>query len=205
MVFEGDTPKPNGQRGRIPTRLTFFKLGPDSVRQYSETSTDSGHTWQASYDLTYVRRPNAPIALAAANTTSLSDADRVQIGALDSMFVHAWLRDDTAGVIRLFADEAVLVPPNATPVVGRNAIRAWWWPRDGSRTRILSFDRRVEEINGSHEVAYMRGSASLRWTYEKNGRTTTQSSRSNDFVILARAADGSWKIVRQIWNARPSQ
>jgi ketosteroid isomerase-like protein len=100
------------------------------------------------------------------------------------MFVHAWLRDDAAGVIRLFADDAVLVPPNATPVVGRNAIRAWWWPRDGSRTRILSFDRRVEEINGSHEVAYMRGSASLRWTYEKNGRTTTQSSRSNDFVNL---------------------
>jgi len=56
MVFEGDTPAPNGQRGRIPTRLTFFKLGPDSVRQYSAISTDSGRTWQANYDLTYVRR-----------------------------------------------------------------------------------------------------------------------------------------------------
>ena len=56
MVFEGDTPAPNGQLGRVPTRLTFFNLGPDSVRQFSQTSTDSGRTWQTSYDLTYVRR-----------------------------------------------------------------------------------------------------------------------------------------------------
>jgi len=56
MVFVGDTPAPNGERGRIPTRLTFFRIGKDTVRQFSEISTDSGRTWQVSYDLTYVRR-----------------------------------------------------------------------------------------------------------------------------------------------------
>jgi len=60
MVFVGDTPAPNGRPGRIPTRLTFFKLGADSVRQFSEISTDSGRTWQTSYDLMYVRRRGAP-------------------------------------------------------------------------------------------------------------------------------------------------
>lgn len=60
MVFVGDTPAPNGRLGRIPTRLTFFHLGPDSVRQFSETSPDSGRTWQVSYDLMYVRRKSAP-------------------------------------------------------------------------------------------------------------------------------------------------
>jgi hypothetical protein len=62
MVFEGDTPAPNGQLGRIPTRLTFFNLGPDSVRQYSEISTDSGRTWQTNYDLMYVRKRNASVS-----------------------------------------------------------------------------------------------------------------------------------------------
>jgi hypothetical protein len=57
MVFLGDTPAPNGQRGRIPTRLTFFRISKDTVRQFSEISNDSGRTWQVSYDLTYVRRP----------------------------------------------------------------------------------------------------------------------------------------------------
>jgi hypothetical protein len=56
MVLVGDTPMPNGQRGRVPTRLTFFHISRDSVRQFSETSNDSGRTWVTGYDLMYVRR-----------------------------------------------------------------------------------------------------------------------------------------------------
>ena len=56
MVFVGDTPVPNGALGRIPTRLTFFHISADSVRQFSEQSLDGGKTWQTAYDLMYVRR-----------------------------------------------------------------------------------------------------------------------------------------------------
>jgi hypothetical protein len=57
MVFEGLTPAPNGQLGRIPTRLTLFHVSSDTVRQFSQTSADNGRTWTTAYDLTYVRRP----------------------------------------------------------------------------------------------------------------------------------------------------
>jgi tetratricopeptide (TPR) repeat protein len=60
MVFEGTTPAPNGKLGRVPTRLTFFNLGRDSVRQFSEVSSDTGRTWQVNYDLMYVRRRQSP-------------------------------------------------------------------------------------------------------------------------------------------------
>ena len=56
MSFEGTTPAPGGQLGRIPTRLTLFHISKDSVRQLAQTSADSGKTWTPSYDLTYVRR-----------------------------------------------------------------------------------------------------------------------------------------------------
>jgi tetratricopeptide (TPR) repeat protein len=56
MTYVGDTPAPNGQRGRLPTRLTFFHLSRDSVRQFSQVSSDSGRTWTTAYDLLYVRR-----------------------------------------------------------------------------------------------------------------------------------------------------
>ena len=59
MVFVGDTPAPNGALGRVPTRLTFFRIGADSVRQFSEVSPDSGRTWQTSYNLMYVRRKSS--------------------------------------------------------------------------------------------------------------------------------------------------
>jgi tetratricopeptide (TPR) repeat protein len=34
----------------------FYNLGPDKVRQYQETSTDGGKSFQVSYDLTYLRK-----------------------------------------------------------------------------------------------------------------------------------------------------
>ena len=56
MVYEGDIPAPPGMSGRMHTRLTFFNLGPDRVRQLSERSSDGGKTWQINFDLLYTRR-----------------------------------------------------------------------------------------------------------------------------------------------------
>lgn len=56
MLLMGETPGAPGQPGRVPTRLSFFKLGPDKVRQFSEQSLDDGKTWTSAYDLIYVRR-----------------------------------------------------------------------------------------------------------------------------------------------------
>ena len=56
MVYQGTTPAPGGSLGRVMTRLTFFNISPDSVRQFSETSPDSGRTWVTAYNLLYVRR-----------------------------------------------------------------------------------------------------------------------------------------------------
>jgi tetratricopeptide (TPR) repeat protein len=49
-----EIPQPGGTV--LKRRLQFFKLGPDTVRQFSQGSTDGGKTWHVEYDLTYVRR-----------------------------------------------------------------------------------------------------------------------------------------------------
>jgi hypothetical protein len=58
MVFLGDVPLPMNARfaGRRTIRLTFFRLGPDKVRQLSESLMPDG-TWTVNYDLIYTRRP----------------------------------------------------------------------------------------------------------------------------------------------------
>jgi hypothetical protein len=55
MVYYGDLPSPAGAP-RAHTRLTFFNIHPDTVRQFAEGSSDGGKTWTVNYDLTYVRR-----------------------------------------------------------------------------------------------------------------------------------------------------
>lgn len=202
MAYVGDTPASGGQRGRIPTRLTFFRVSPDSVRQFSEISNDSGKTWTTAYDLMYVRRQGEQGR--RPTMVPISDADRAAILAVDSAFVDAWLADDTTKVLGLFSSDAVLMPPGMSPLRGLDAIRAYWWPSDGSRTRITSFKRVVEEVGGGGGFAFVRGAGTVGWTYTKRGGSpVTQTSRSSDFMLYARDATGKWRITRQIWSVLP--
>ena len=122
---------------------------------------------------------------------ALTEANRAAIRTIDTAFVHAWLRDDTTGVLRLFSPGAILLPPGGTPVEGLAAIRAYWWPTDGSHTRITAFTRDVAELAGSPELAYMRGVASLTWVTSKDGKETPpQSSHSTDLTLLTRDCVG---------------
>ena len=56
MVFTGSIPPTRGQRERRQVRLTFFRIDPNTVRQFSEVTADGGTTWQVNYDLIYTRR-----------------------------------------------------------------------------------------------------------------------------------------------------
>ena len=56
MIYEGSLPPTRGQKNRQQTRMTFFNLGPDKLRQLSEVTLDGGKTWQLNYDLLYTRR-----------------------------------------------------------------------------------------------------------------------------------------------------
>ena len=69
-------------------------------------------------------------------TDALTEQDRAEIRALDARFVRGWLDDDEGAVLSVYAPDAILFPPGTTPLDGLVAIRAFWWPTDGSRTRI---------------------------------------------------------------------
>ncbi len=57
MRFLGERHDINGKS--VPTRLTFFNLGEDKVRQFAEHSTDGGKTWTTSFDFLYTRKQAA--------------------------------------------------------------------------------------------------------------------------------------------------
>lgn len=58
MYYEGEMPDPNNPTtARLRTKLTFFRIATDTVRQFSEATRDDGKTWFVNYDLIYTRRP----------------------------------------------------------------------------------------------------------------------------------------------------
>ena len=129
----------------------------------------------------------------------LTARDSSSIEAVRAAYVHAWLTDDTLGVLATLDTGAVLLPPGQLPVTGHRAIRAFWWPADGSRTTITAFDWSMDELGGTPELAYTRGVSSLAWRYEKDTVRSDQSTRNMSLTVLARGADGQWRILRQMW------
>lgn len=55
MIFR-TKPFPVGKDTMAVRRLTFYDLGKDKVRQYSEISKDDNKTWAKEYDLEYRRK-----------------------------------------------------------------------------------------------------------------------------------------------------
>lgn len=54
LRYDGEPQTQNGKR--TLSRLTFFNLDANTVRQLAEQSTDEGKTWIVTYDFKYVRR-----------------------------------------------------------------------------------------------------------------------------------------------------
>ena len=54
MDYYADSFGANG--APIKMHLQFFKLSPESVRQFNQVSTDAGATWTFGYDLIYTRK-----------------------------------------------------------------------------------------------------------------------------------------------------
>ena len=119
-------------------------------------------------------------------------------------FGKGWERGDVDAICSVFTEDAVfLETPFSTPDRGMAAIRAYWWPVDGSHTRITSFERKIVEIAGTRGLAYVHGIGTLAWQYAKGGTPQTQSSRSTDLILVAPDPAGHWRVVRQMWSTLP--
>jgi uncharacterized protein (TIGR02246 family) len=129
----------------------------------------------------------------------ISSHDSTAIRGVQDAYVKAWLADDTAGVLATLTPQAVLLPPRTLPVTGHAAIRSFWWPQDGSRTRITSFDWDIQELGGHQSLAFTRGISAVAWTYDKDTLHQISSSRSVNLSVLTRQPDGRWLISHQMW------
>ena len=129
----------------------------------------------------------------------LTARDSSAIEQVRSAYVSAWLADDTAGVLATLDSAAVLLPPGRMPVAGHPAIRAFWWPGDGSHTTITGFEWTLDELAGTPHLAFTRGISKVAWRYVKDTVRAEQTVRNVNLTILARSADGKWRILRQMW------
>ena len=131
-------------------------------------------------------------------TTSFSDADAAAVRAQIERYAQTALAADWDAWGQTLASDAIALPPNSPPVVGRDAAIAY------ARTypKLTRLVETVEEVVGVGDLAYARGTYSLAATLTDGSPVTDEGSFLR---IHRRAADGSWPHVRWTWHSnRPA-
>jgi uncharacterized protein (TIGR02246 family) len=120
---------------------------------------------------------------------ALDSASRSAIEATVDRYVAASNEGDADALTALYADDAVLLPPDHEPIQGREAIGEFW--SEGTDTGLEVSTLRLE-VDG--DVAYLVGRYHL-------PPTDQEEADSGQYVLcLKRQRNGAWKLTADIWN-----
>lgn len=126
--------------------------------------------------------------------STLSEADLATIKTANASYAAAVKARDWAALAALYAQDAIIMPPNHTSVTGRADIQAFFQ----GFPPMSNFEVPVVEIEGRGDLAVVRGTYSLTITQEGAAPVT---DTGNWIEMRRKQADGSWLIVRDIWNS----
>lgn len=126
----------------------------------------------------------------------LSEADIEEIHATVAANVERALAGDADGFAALFAEDAMLLPPSADPIVGRENIRSIM-----TAMNVQEFTSDVVELEGRDDLAY--GHGEHRWVFTVGDSEDVIDESGKWVAIWKRQPDGTWLIWRDIWNNDP--
>ena len=118
--------------------------------------------------------------------------------ALDEQWSATAARNDLDGTVAFYADDAVLLPPNAPIATDRKSIRDSWAELLTPNTSV-SWKWTKIEVAKSGELAYIYGS------YKLTMGATSQSGPVNDtgkfLEIWKKQTGGKWRCIVDTYNS----
>ena len=81
------------------------------------------------------------------NTSKQLTNDELQIHKLHNEYVEGWKEMNEEKVMNLLEKNSMIQPNRLTPIIGKENIREFWFPKDGSTTVILWNDSKRNKHN----------------------------------------------------------
>ena len=112
--------------------------------------------------------------------------------------LQASLSGDLNTIMSMFAEDAVLMPPNDTTVYGKEEIRAWW-EEYFAFFGVTSSVETERDVTVASDQAFVRAAFSVTIVPKQGGAKILDDIRS--LTVWKKTPDGAWKISHQIWNS----
>ena len=126
------------------------------------------------------------------------EAERAALSEAANRYHEAGVSLDLDTIAALYANDALLLPPNSEAMEGPDGVREFLT----AFTSIPGFQIRFEEptvvVSKEGDMGYTL--ADIEFTVDgPDGQPVTSQER--DFHLWRKQADGSWKVVIDIWNS----
>ena len=125
-----------------------------------------------------------------------TDADKTEIQDATRAWAVAYNAGDADGVTKLYAEDAVVMPPGHEPLFGRAAIREYI-AGDSAAAKAAGLTLTIEHgdsVGISGDIAWHSGLYSVS---DASGARVDGGS----YMEAAQKMDGKWLIIRDIWNS----
>lgn len=126
-------------------------------------------------------------------------ADVAALQKTDEEWSAAAGRKDVAAAVAFYADDAVMLPPNAPIIADRNAIRQAWAAMLGPATTSMSWKASKIEVAKSGELGYIYGTYQDSVQDPKGGPPVRDTGKTVE--IWKKQTDGKWKCIVDAYNS----
>jgi uncharacterized protein (TIGR02246 family) len=119
-----------------------------------------------------------------------------KINAVNSGFVEAFNKGDLISAMKVYTEEATILPPNAEMIKGKDAITAYWQRARDMGVKEAKLET-VEVTQMGDNAACEIGKYVLKIQPE-GGEAFTDKGK---YMMVWKLVDGSWKWDSDVWNS----
>jgi uncharacterized protein (TIGR02246 family) len=121
---------------------------------------------------------------------------RKKIDAINKGFVEAFNRGDLAAAMRVYTEDATILPPNTEMIKGKKAITAYW--QGALNMGVKEAQLETVEVTPMGEKAACEIGTYVLKIHPEGGQAFTDKGK---YMMVWKLVDGSWKWDSDAWNS----